>query len=79
MVPLRPTNRDQKAQTNQDQWPTWPGRPPGLTNRVQCHHWSRFWIEPGLKGQGISTDPLVPVQEPGQKALTNRDNRSVFY
>ena len=49
LVPVRPTNRDQKVQTNRDQWPTWPGRPPGLTNRVQSL--SRFWIEPGLMGR----------------------------
>ena len=42
-------------------------------------HLSRFWIEPGLKGQGIGTNPLVPIQEPGQKVLTNRDNRPFFY
>ena len=24
--------------------------PPGLTNRDQCPHWSRFWTEPGLMG-----------------------------
>ena len=29
--------------------------------------------------KGISNDHLVPVQKPGQKALTNRDNRPVFY
>ena len=50
LVPVHPTNRDQKVQMNRDQWPTWPGRPPGLTNRVQCPHWSRFWFEPGLMG-----------------------------
>ena len=54
--------------------PTWAPR----TGHVEAHL-SRFWIEPGLKGQGISTDPLVPVQEPGQKALTNRDNMPFFY
>ena len=50
LVPVRSTNRDQKVQTNRDQWPTWPGQPPGLKNRVQCPHWSRFWIKPGLMG-----------------------------
>ena len=48
------------------------------TAHVEAHQ-SRFWIEPGLKGQGISTDTLVPVQEPGLKALTNRDYRPFFY
>ena len=33
LVPVRALNRNQKVQTNRDQWPTWPGRPPGLTNR----------------------------------------------
>src|SRR4051812_31255520 len=42
LVPVRPTKQDQKVQTNRDQWPTWPGRPLGLTNRVQCPHWSRI-------------------------------------
>ena len=54
--------------------PAWAPR----TGHVEAHL-SRFWIEPGLKGQGISTDPLVPVPEPGQKALMNRDNRPFFY
>ena len=59
LVPVRPTNRDQKVQTNRDQWPTWPGRPPGLKNRVQCPHWSRFRIEPGLMGwTGLDHCPL---------------------
>ena len=48
------------------------------TAHVEAHQ-SRFWIEPGLKGGGISTDTLVPVQEPGLKALTNRDYRPFFY
>ena len=34
LVPVRALNRDQ--------WPTWPGRPSGLTNRDQFPHWSRF-------------------------------------
>ena len=42
-------------------------------------HLSRFVLEPGLKGGGISNDPLVPVQEPGLKALTNRDKCPLFY
>ena len=50
LVLVHPTNRDQKIQMNRDQWPTWPGWPPGLTNRDQCPHWSRFWTEPGLMG-----------------------------
>ena len=66
LVPVHPTNRDQKVQMNRDQWPTWPGRPPrltnrdqcphearqapGLTNQDQCPHGSRFWTEPGLMG-----------------------------
>src|SRR3954466_14295601 len=41
-------------------------------------HLSRFWFEPGLKGEGISNDPLVPVQEPGLKALMNRDKKAGF-
>ena len=59
LVPVRPTNWDKKVQTNQDKWPTWPGRPPGLTNRVQCPHGSRFWTEPGLMGwPGLDHCPL---------------------
>ena len=61
--------------TNRDQRPSFLG---SATVHVEAHL-SRFWIEPGLKGQGISTDLLVPVQKPGQKALTNRDNRLFFY
>ena len=67
LVPVGATNRDQRP-------PAWALR----TGHVEAHL-SRFCIEPGLKGHGISTDPLVPVQEPGQKALTNRDNRPFFY
>ena len=44
----------------------------GAQGHVEAH-WSRFWFEPGLMGGGISNDPLVPVHEPGLKALTNRD------
>ena len=33
LVPVRVWNRDQKCQTNQDQWPPRPCRRPGLTNR----------------------------------------------
>ena len=59
LVPVRRTNRDQKIETNRDHWPTWPGRPLGLTNRVQCPHWSRFCIEPGLMGwTGLDHWPL---------------------
>ena len=38
------------------------------TGHVEAHL-SRFGLEPGLKGGGISHDPLVPVQEPGLKAV----------
>ena len=42
-------------------------------------HLSQFVLEPGLKGGGISNDPLVPVPELGQNAHTNRDKCPVFY
>ena len=48
LVPVRVWNRDQKGQTNRDQCPMRPGRPPGLTNRDLCPHGSRFVSEPGL-------------------------------
>ena len=60
---------------NQDQRPSCLG---SATGHVEAHL-SRFWIEPGLKGGGISTDTLVPVPEPGLKALTNPDYRPFFY
>ena len=34
---------------------------------------SRFVAQPGQKVFGISNDPLVPVPEPGQMGLWNRD------
>ena len=49
-VPVRPTNRDQRGQTNRDQCPHEARQAPGLTNQDQCPHWSRFWTEPGLMG-----------------------------
>ena len=48
--------------------PDWARR----TGHVEAHL-SGFVFEPGLMGGGISNDPLVPVHEPGLKALTNRD------
>ena len=43
-------NRDKWAKTNRDQCPQGTGRPPGLMNRDECIHWSRFVAEPGLMG-----------------------------
>ena len=40
---------------------------------------TRFVLEPGLKGGGISNDLLVLVQEPGLKALTNQEKCPVVY
>ena len=49
----------------------------------QCGHvehlWSQFVSQPGLKVIGISPDRVVPVVEPGLKALWNRDCCPVFY
>ena len=42
-------------------------------------HLSRFVSEPGLKVIGFSPDPLVPVPEPGQMDLWNRDKWTFFY
>ena len=61
LVPVGATNRDQRPLTGL-----------GAQGHVEAH-WSRFVFEPGLMGGGISNDPLVPVHEPGLKALTNRD------
>ena len=59
LVPVRVWNRDQRGQTNRDQWPTRPGRRPGLTNRDRCPHRSRFVSEPGLMGfSGLDRSPV---------------------
>lgn len=50
LVPVRAKNRDKWAQTNRDQCSRGPCRPPGLSNRDKCLHWSRFVAEPGLMG-----------------------------
>ena len=42
-------------------------------------HLSRFVSELGLKVLGFSPDPLVPVREPGQMGLMNRDKWAFFY
>ena len=54
--------------------PAWARR----TGHVEAHL-SRFVFEPGLMGGGINNDTLIPVHEPGLKALTNRDCRPFFY
>ena len=54
--------------------PDWARR----TGHVEAHL-PRFEFESGLMGGGINKDPLVPVHEPGLKALTNRDKFPLFY
>ncbi|EMS51645.1 Sex determination protein tasselseed-2 [Triticum urartu] len=58
LVPVHPTNRDQKVQMNRDQWPTWPGRPSGLTNRDQCEEKATGPKDPNEKTKNSSLDPL---------------------
>ena len=59
LVPVRVWNRDKRVQTNRDQCPTRPGRPPGRTNRDVCPHGSRFVTEPGLMGwPGLNQSPV---------------------
>ena len=55
--------------------PGWIKGPPAWARRTGHveDHLSRFVFEPGLMGGGISNDPLVPVHDPGLKALMNRD------
>ena len=60
LVPVRVWNRDQRGQTNRDQWPTRPGRRAGLTNRDRWLHGSRFVSEPGLMGfSGVDRCPVL--------------------
>src|SRR4051812_46363093 len=49
-VPVRVWNRVVRVQTNRDQCPTRPARPPRCTNRDVCPHGSRFVAEPVLMG-----------------------------
>ena len=59
LVPVRVWNRDQRGQTNRNQWPTRPGRRPGLTNWDRCPHMSRFVSESGLMGfSGLDQSPV---------------------
>ena len=59
LVPVRVWNRNKRVQTNRDQCPTRPGRPPGRTNRDVCPHGSRFVTEPGLMGwPGLNQSPV---------------------
>ena len=67
LAPVGGTNRDKS-----------PSRLGNHSGHVEARL-SRFVGKPGLKVLGISNGPLVPVPEPGQMGLWNRDKWAFFY